>query len=102
MRTHTLIVISLILAFAVRSLHFERVSVVLSGVVHSDMSADLAESGEEGWEESSEYRATDAEGFARWRLPMAIAKQSYQVLEGRYLGERAADDIPTPPPDRLG
>lgn len=102
MRIQALIVISLILVFAVRSLPMDRVTGLLFGVMHSDMPTEAAEAGGEGWDESPEFRETEGMGFVRRGLLKEHGTNSCRFRQGHLFHDRGADDIPTPPPDLLG
>ena len=100
MHKYTLLVCLLALAFAARLLPVDGLTPVMAGIVVSDPVADAEESGEGEWETSSKHRQADTPVWDRSALAAAGTYGRAQAAD--RLGDRGADDIPTPPPDRCG
>jgi len=99
MPKYSLLACLLTLAFAARLLPVDGHVQRMAGIILSEPAPDAEEAGDNEWEKSPKNRHADGSGWGRDACPAQDPALARRAPAGARIGDRGADDIPTPPPD---
>lgn len=87
------------LALGVRILPIDQASVFFSGIFLSEATSDAGEAEDKEWEASPKVRHIDLHAIGRDVFPSTLSRKGLGHRSADRIGDRGADDIPTPPPN---
>jgi hypothetical protein len=99
MRITRIILCLLTLAFCARMIPLDYSMSMASVPMLTESLADVGESEDNEWEKSTNTRHSVMHGVARAISISSARAVHVAVDDGCKIGDRGADDIPTPPPD---